>query len=233
MVFTQELESQGAEEGHDAVLRCVLSKAGVALEWKKGELCLCPCAKYDISQTGLSATLVFHDVDPEDSGNYTCDSGDRQSTAQLAVKGMLLTKPPFIPHDYRNLCVLLQGSCVDTAVNRSCFSPPPPLCLLLPLCFCLTLPAQPILFTSQLVGLKAEAGQTAVLRCETTKPGAGVVWRHGDLVLEPDSRHQLRREGTVAELLIHKLQLVDSGEYSCDTGSHRTRAVLTVLGRRI
>ena len=102
-----------------------------------------------------------------------------------------------------------------------------------PVVFCLTLPAQPILFTSQLADLETEAGQTAVLRCETTKPGAGVIWRHGDLVLEPDSRHQLRREGTVAELLIHKLQREDSGEYTCDTGSHRTCAILTVLGRRV
>jgi obscurin-RhoGEF protein len=78
-----------------------------------------------------------------------------------------------------------------------------------------------------------EAGGTAVLRCETAKPGAGVVWRHGDLVLETDSKHQLRREGTAAELLIHKLQREDSGEYTCDTGSHRTRAVLTVLGRKL
>ena len=82
------------------------------MEWKKGELCLCPCAKYDISQTGLSATLVIHDVDPEDSGNYTCDSGDRQSTAQLTVKGMLLTKPSFIPHDDRRQHVLLQGAAI-------------------------------------------------------------------------------------------------------------------------
>ncbi|XP_030218592.1 obscurin isoform X4 [Gadus morhua] len=89
--------------------------------------------------------------------------------------------------------------------------------------------AQPVLFTSQLADLEVEAGGTAVLRCETAKPGAGVVWRHGDLVLENDSKHQLRREGTAAELLIHKLQREDSGEYTCDTGSHRTRAVLTVL----
>ncbi|CAL8280430.1 unnamed protein product [Lota lota] len=175
VVFTEELDSQVAEEGHDVVLHCVLSKPGVPLEWKKGELCLCPCAKYDIGQTGLSATLVIHDVDPEDSGNYTCDSGDRQSTAKLVVK------------------------------------------------------AQPTLFKSQLVDLEAEAGRTAVLRCETTKPGADVVWRHGDLVLEPNSKHQLKREGTVAELLIYKLQREDSGEYTCDTGSHKTRAVLTVL----
>lgn len=70
-------------------LQCELSKPGVPLEWRKGELGLCPCAKYEIRQTGPLATLLIYDVDSEDSGSYTCDTGDRQSTAQLAVKGTL------------------------------------------------------------------------------------------------------------------------------------------------
>lgn len=58
------------------------------MEWRKGELGLCPCAKYEMTQTGRLATLVIQDVDPEDSGSYICDTGERQSTAQVAVKGM-------------------------------------------------------------------------------------------------------------------------------------------------
>lgn len=78
-----------ADEGDSVTLKCELSKPGVPLEWRKGELGLCPCAKYEIRQKGLLATLVIHDVDLEDSGSYTCDVGDQRSTAQLAVKGML------------------------------------------------------------------------------------------------------------------------------------------------
>lgn len=89
VVFTQELENQTAEEGDSVTLRCELSRAGVSLEWRRGELCLCPCAKYNIKQAGNLATLVIHDVDPEDSGNYTCDAAVSQSTAHLAVKGRL------------------------------------------------------------------------------------------------------------------------------------------------
>lgn len=79
-----------ADEGDRVSLHCELSKQCVPLEWRKGELGLCPCAKYDIRQTGHLATLVIHDVDPEDSGSYTCDTGDRQSTAQLVVNGTLV-----------------------------------------------------------------------------------------------------------------------------------------------
>lgn len=74
-------------EGDSVRLHCELSKPGVPLEWRKGELGLCPCAKYDIRQTGHLAALVIHNTGPEDSGTYTCDTGNHQSTAQLDVKG--------------------------------------------------------------------------------------------------------------------------------------------------
>lgn len=91
VIFTKELESQTADEGDSVTLCCELSKPGVPLEWRKGELGLCPCAKYEIRQTERLNTLVIRDVDVEDAGCYTCDTGDHQSTAQLAVKGMLDT----------------------------------------------------------------------------------------------------------------------------------------------
>ncbi|KAM3849152.1 obscurin-like [Diretmus argenteus] len=174
VIFTKELESHMADEGDSVTLHCELSKSGVPLDWRKGELSLCPCAKYEILQKGHSATLVIHDVDPEDSGNYTCDNGDRQSTAQLFVK------------------------------------------------------AQPVFFKTQLENLERQAGDAATLRCETTKPGASVVWRCGDRALESSSKYHLRQDGAVVELIIYKLQGADSGEYSCDTGNQKTSAVLTV-----
>lgn len=89
VIFTRELESQTGDEGSSVTFLCELSKPGVALEWRKGELGLCACAKYEIKQTGRLATLLIHDLYPEDSGSYTCDTGENQSTAQLVVKGML------------------------------------------------------------------------------------------------------------------------------------------------
>ncbi|XP_027146333.1 obscurin isoform X3 [Larimichthys crocea] len=88
--------------------------------------------------------------------------------------------------------------------------------------------AQPVLFKTQLQNLEREAGENASLRCETTKPGAIVVWRCDDRVLTSSSKYHLKQEGTVVELVIYKLQGADSGEYSCDTGSQKTSAVLTV-----
>ncbi|XP_031665695.1 obscurin isoform X3 [Oncorhynchus kisutch] len=88
VVFTKDLQSQEAEEGGSVTLHCELSKPGVPVEWTKGEVGLCPCAKYEIVQEGHSARLVIHSLDPEDSGSYTCDSGDRKTTANLSVKAL-------------------------------------------------------------------------------------------------------------------------------------------------
>lgn len=91
--------------------------------------------------------------------------------------------------------------------------------------------AQPVLFKTQLQNLERQAGESASLCCETTKPGASVVWRHGDKVLSSSSKYRLRQDGRTVELIIYKLQGADAGVYSCDTGSQRTSAVLTVQGR--
>ncbi|KAM9322751.1 LOW QUALITY PROTEIN: obscurin [Pholidichthys leucotaenia] len=174
VTFTRELESQTADEGDSVTLYCELSKPGISLEWRKGELGLCPCAKYEIKQSGWMGTLVIHNVDPEDSGCYTCDCGQHQSTAEVAVK------------------------------------------------------AQPVFFKKQLQDLEGQTGKNASLCCEATKPGASVVWRCGDRVLSSSSKYHLKQEGTLVELVIYKLQAADSGEYSCDTGTLKTSAVLTV-----
>ncbi|XP_051944539.1 myosin-binding protein C, slow-type-like [Hippocampus zosterae] len=89
VTFTKELEDQRADEGQSVALQCELSKAGAPVEWRKEELGLCPCSKYDIRQSERTATLVIHDVDKDDMGCYTCDAGFHQSTAYVAVKGML------------------------------------------------------------------------------------------------------------------------------------------------
>ncbi|KAM4551582.1 obscurin isoform 32-T32 [Odontesthes bonariensis] len=91
-----------------------------------------------------------------------------------------------------------------------------------------TVKAEPVLFKTQLQNLERKIGESTSFRCETTKPGASVVWRCGDRVLTTSSKYHLKQEGTAVELVIFKLHQTDSGEYSCDTGCQKTSAVLTV-----
>ncbi|KAJ8337404.1 hypothetical protein SKAU_G00386240 [Synaphobranchus kaupii] len=75
VIFKQELRDQEAAEGGSITLRCELSKPKAPVEWRKGGMDLCPCAKYEMSREGCSAQLVIHSVDAEDSGEYTCAAG--------------------------------------------------------------------------------------------------------------------------------------------------------------
>ncbi|XP_013365188.1 PREDICTED: obscurin [Chinchilla lanigera] len=84
--FLRELQAQEVEEGDTVRLRCELSQAGASLEWRKGALQLFPCAKYQMLQEGLTAELQVCGAEPEDSGDYTCDTGHVQSTAHLMVR---------------------------------------------------------------------------------------------------------------------------------------------------
>ncbi|XP_045423418.1 obscurin isoform X23 [Lemur catta] len=83
--FLRELEAQEVAEGGTAHLRCELSRPGAGVEWRKGSLQLFPCAKYQLVQEGAVAELLVRGAEPEDAGDYTCDTGHAQSTATLSV----------------------------------------------------------------------------------------------------------------------------------------------------
>ncbi|XP_033623906.1 obscurin isoform X2 [Fukomys damarensis] len=90
--FLRELQAQEVVEGDTVHLSCELSRAGASLEWRKGALQLFPCAKYQMLQKGLVAELQVCGAEPEDAGDYICDTGHRQSVAHLTVRA---AKPRF------------------------------------------------------------------------------------------------------------------------------------------
>ncbi|XP_044076918.1 obscurin isoform X13 [Siniperca chuatsi] len=199
VTFKQKLESQEAEEGANVTLHCELSKPGVPVEWRKGTQVLKSGEKYQMKQKASVSELLINKVLPEDSGDYSCVCGDQKTTASLKIQA---EKSP--------------ASAVTSKVEPEKQESKK------------RVEAQPVLFKTQLQNLERQAGESASLRCEITKPGASVVWRRGDRVLASSSKYHLKQEGTIVEIVICKLQGADSGEYSCDTGSQRTSAVLTV-----
>nr|XP_021334072.1 obscurin isoform X1 [Danio rerio] len=84
--FRKNLQSLEAEEGKMATLKCELSKAGVAVQWKKGTVLLKPGKKYEMKQNGCLLQLQIYDLKSEDSGSYVCCSGSIVTTASLVVK---------------------------------------------------------------------------------------------------------------------------------------------------
>lgn len=87
MFFQKELTNQDAIEGDDITMRCELSKPSVRVEWRKGGMVLQPTKKYEIRQEECIRELCILNLEPEDSGYYTCDAGEQLTTASLAVQG--------------------------------------------------------------------------------------------------------------------------------------------------
>uniref|UniRef100_A0ABI7ZXQ4 Non-specific serine/threonine protein kinase n=1 Tax=Felis catus TaxID=9685 RepID=A0ABI7ZXQ4_FELCA len=91
----------------------------------------------------------------------------------------------------------------------------------------MTVRALPAEFIGRLRSKDAMEGATATLHCELSKE-APVEWRKGSETLRAGGRVSLRQDGTMCELEICDLAVVDSGEYSCVCGQERTSATLTV-----
>lgn len=87
VLFKHWLKNEEVEEGRTAVLHCELTKPNARVEWRKGNTVLHSNDKYEIRQEGTHAELFIYDAEAQDAGDYTCDSGDQQTTASLQVKG--------------------------------------------------------------------------------------------------------------------------------------------------
>lgn len=87
VLFKKELESQEATEGDKATLYCETSSPDCKVTWLKGSTVLTNGEKYNIEQRASTQILVINKLSEKDSGEYTCDTGDKKTTATLTVKG--------------------------------------------------------------------------------------------------------------------------------------------------
>ncbi|KAM3620450.1 uncharacterized protein V6R79_023680 [Siganus canaliculatus] len=106
--FKKDLVRVEAEEGATATLSCELSKPGVSVQWKKNKLPLRASRKYEMKQDGCLLQLHIIDLKPEDSGNYTCQAENTETTAAVSVKEL----PPFFTKVLQ--AVTAQEGCMAT-----------------------------------------------------------------------------------------------------------------------
>ncbi|KAL1023125.1 hypothetical protein UPYG_G00036690 [Umbra pygmaea] len=86
VTFKMGLKNQEAQEGGVVTLRCELSKAGVPVEWWRGEEKVSPGGKYKMKLEGKTAEMLIKNVQPEDVGEYSCVFGDQKTTAEVNVR---------------------------------------------------------------------------------------------------------------------------------------------------
>ncbi|XP_024909236.1 obscurin, partial [Cynoglossus semilaevis] len=97
--FHKKLTNVEADEGGLVSLTCELSKPGLSVQWKKNKVPLRANRKYDVKQDGCFLQLYIKEVKPEDSGSYTCQAGNLETTATVAVKEL----PPFFKKDLQSV----------------------------------------------------------------------------------------------------------------------------------
>lgn len=76
-----------ALEGETVTLACTISDPNGMVTWIKNKVALHPGLKYDLRKNAAFHQLYIHNLVPEDSGTYTCDTGDEQCDVTLTVEG--------------------------------------------------------------------------------------------------------------------------------------------------
>lgn len=76
-----------ALEGETVTLSCTISDPKAPVTWKRNNVVIQAGLKYDLTTKGTFHQLRIHNLLPEDSGTYTCDTGDAQCDVSLTVEG--------------------------------------------------------------------------------------------------------------------------------------------------
>ncbi|XP_068447260.1 obscurin [Clinocottus analis] len=88
--------------------------------------------------------------------------------------------------------------------------------------------AIPVTFKQEVDDLDVKEGDSGVLCCELSKPGAPVEWRKGRVVLKPGYKYEMKQEGRLTKLIINNTEESDTGKYTCKTTDTQSTAELTV-----
>ncbi|XP_026114234.1 obscurin isoform X21 [Carassius auratus] len=83
-------------------------------------------------------------------------------------------------------------------------------------------------FICDLKDATAEEKSAVSFECETAQPASKVTWLKGTKEIRAGGRYELTQKGTVLILKVKDLEKSDSDVYTCDTGSAKSTANLTV-----
>lgn len=86
-------------------------------------------------------------------------------------------------------------------------------------------------FICELKDATAEEKGAISFECETAHPASKVTWLKGKKEITAGGRFELTQKGTVLILKVKDLEKSDSEVYTCDIGSVKSTAKLTVKGK--
>ncbi|XP_071342807.1 obscurin [Trachinotus anak] len=99
VLFEEKPKDVVIMEGDTATLSCTISDFTSLVTWRRNHIPLCNGDKYELRKEGKVNLLLIHDVEPLDTGIYSCDTGDVQSSAKLTVTEL----PPFFQEELQSV----------------------------------------------------------------------------------------------------------------------------------
>lgn len=86
-------------------------------------------------------------------------------------------------------------------------------------------------FTRALMDTEAEEEGTITLQCETTQSPTKVTWYKGSKEVRSGAHYVMSQKKGILTLTIRQLEETDSETYTCDVGTAKSTAKVTVKGR--
>lgn len=177
-------------------------KSGRPPKWTLNGEVLEPSVAVSIDRKGTIHSLCLASTDSSMCGPVVFVAGKSRSTAQLTVKGEI----PGI-----NPSVQMIGS---ASLSASSFSV-----------------ERPLQVSHPLEDTDVKENSSVMLSCGFSPSPRVVRWFKGRTALKPSNKYSMAREGHRAELTIHGLTGMDSGQYRCVAGGSQSTAHVQVEGR--
>lgn len=87
VLIIEKPHNTAALEGETVTLACTISDPKASVTWIRNNVAIQAGLNYDLKKNGAFHQLCICNVVPEDSGAYTCDTGDAQCEVTLTVEG--------------------------------------------------------------------------------------------------------------------------------------------------
>ncbi|KAG8138689.1 hypothetical protein E2320_001557, partial [Naja naja] len=203
--FTQRLKDENVDEGTTVRFRCEVTVPKAPAEWRKDGVRIHAGPKYDIRQDGGVRDLLIHNLEPQDSGEYSCIVGDQTTSATLSPEFVQRLKDEKVDEGstVKFHCeVTVPKAAAEWRKDGVRIHASPK--------YDIRQDVLKVEFTQRLKDEKADEGSTARLHCEITVTKAPVEWRKDGARIHASPKYDIQQDGGIHELLIHNLQLQDS-----------------------
>lgn len=224
--FCQPLEPVSGELGGTVMLVCELSPPQAEVVWRCGDTQLRAGKRFQIEAAGPQRSLTVTGLRLEDAGEYSCETRDDRTSAQLSVSSKQL----------RDVWVggQLGGAHLGSSLEEVSFLH---LCRVGPLPLPPTSKAKPlsaaprvVKFTSGLNTVVAEEGREATFQCVVSPGDAAVTWFRDGALLQPSEKFLISQSGAGHSLTICSLTLEDAGQITAEAEGVQSSAALRVRG---